>query len=79
LKKKRKKGVEYGNMTEMVAEEIKRIKRALSKEKDEHKIDFKKLFPVLKYGKIKVDQRENEIDRMNVTQKFDNIRQFKGL
>lgn len=43
-------------MTELLAEEIKKIKRALSKKppaKNTKHINFKKLFPLLKYGKVK--------------------------
>lgn len=44
------------NMTELLSDEIKKIKKSLSKKpssKGHKKIDFKKLFPLLKYGKVK--------------------------
>jgi len=57
VQSKKKYGfVEYGNMTELVSEELKRAKRAISKKTSQNKtkhINFKKLFPLLKYGKSK--------------------------
>lgn len=58
MRKKRKKDelADYGNITELWADEIKKIKRALSKKpqsKNQPNINFKKLFPLLKYGKGK--------------------------
>ena len=55
-KRKKDKLAEFANMTELLAEEIKKIKRALSKKpqaKNTKHINFKKLFPLLKYGKVK--------------------------
>lgn len=55
-RKKRKKDrlADFGNMTEILTEEIKKIKRALSKKpQGKKKVNFKKLFPLLKQGKVK--------------------------
>ena len=44
------------NMTELLSDEIRRIRKTLSKKpssKGHKKIDFKKLFPLLKYNKVK--------------------------
>ena len=43
-------------MTELLSDEIRRIRKTLSKKpssKGHKKIDFKKLFPLLKYNKVK--------------------------